>query len=428
MRGPESPSFRLSARELGVVICGLALAVATGCAPSGGGDNPGASGGAGVPPTATGGAAPNGSGGSAQPPGGTGGSDVIPTGSGGADPGDGTGGASVSTGGTTPAGSGGAVAGGGSGATSSGGRGGGPGGTGGTGMTTTPRTPPPPDSASKVPIMRAPSGYKVEGNYAYGTLTAQRLDVLYPTAAGPKGTQTLPAVLMFHGGGWVHSYTNNYGSGKDHMTTFSDRYLAHGFIVFDAEYRVADNTPDGALAPGAVQDALMAAKWCWDYLDYFHGDRTKFVVTGASAGAHLALMVAMATPEAALGPTTPNDFKIAALVDGYGIADVQAVLEGLARPWIPASLPNRAAIVKAVNPMTYVRKDIPPMIVVQGANDNTAPVGDSRRLVAMLKAAGADATMHEVPGAGHGYTSPASGWPDAEKATFDWLVAHNIGK
>ena len=429
MRILTTPCFRLPAVHL---IGGLALALAAGCAPATSGEPAPGSGGTGLPPSSgTGGTTSSGGAGTTQPPAGGGGTDVSPTGRGGANSGGTTGGASSSMGGGA-AGSGGVgdVAGG-AGASPDGGKGGGSAGTtgsGGTGAPTMPRTPPAPDSASKVPIMRAPSGYKVVGNYAYGPLTAQRLDVLYPTNAGPNGTQALPAVLMFHGGGWVHSYTNNYGSGKDHMTTFSDRFLAHGFIVFDAEYRVADNTADGALAPAAVQDALMAAKWSWDYLDYFHGDRTKFVVTGASAGGHLALIVGMGTAEAALGPTNPSDFKIAAIVDGYGIADVQAVLGGLAAPWIPASLPNRAAIVKAVNPMTYLRKDIPPIIVVQGSNDHTAPVGDSRTMVAMLKALGADATMHEVAGAGHGFTTPASAWPDAEKAMFDWLVAHNIGK
>jgi acetyl esterase/lipase len=278
-----------------------------------------------------------------------------------------------------------------------------------------------------VPISSAP-GYVVEGNYPYGSLTAQRLDVIYPSGAGPKGTKTLPAVLMFHGGAWIHSYTNNYGSGKDHMSTFFNRFLAHGYIVFNAEYRVNDGTPDGAVAPAAVEDALQAAKWCWEYMDYFHGDRSRFVVTGASAGGHLALMVGMTTPDAMLGPTAPGDYGIAAIVSGYGPADIEAELNGVANGWIPPSLPNRLAIAKLVNPQTYVRKDVPPLIVVQGALDTTAPVADSHRLVDRLVAAGADASMHEVPGAGHGFQTPDTAWPDAEQAMFGWLVAHGIGQ
>ncbi|MET0795035.1 MAG: alpha/beta hydrolase [Polyangiaceae bacterium] len=300
------------------------------------------------------------------------------------------------------------------------------GGAGSAGATPFPTTPPVRDTASKVPISKPPSGYTVEANFAYGPLTAQRLDVIYPTNGGPKASQTLPVVLMFHGGAWIHSYTNDYGSGKDHMSTFFNRFLAHGFIVCNAEYRVNDATPDGAPAPAAVQDALLAAQWCWNYLDYFHGDRSKFVVTGASAGGHLALMVGLTTPAAGLGPTSPADFKIAGIVSGYGPADIEAEINAVAKGWIPTDLPNRAAIAKQVNPITYVRGDAPPLIVVQGENDNTAPVPDSQRLVKLLTDAGADASIHLVPGAAHGFTD--STWPDAEKAMFDWLKAKGMGK
>jgi acetyl esterase/lipase len=291
---------------------------------------------------------------------------------------------------------------------------------------TFPVDPPTPDKASKVPVSKPSGGYVVEANFAYGPETSQRLDVIYPSNAGPTGTQRLPVVLMFHGGAWIHSYTNGYGSGKDHMSTFFNRYLAHGFMVCNAEYRVNDSPPvDGAPAPAAVQDALLAAKWCWDYLDYFHGDRERFVVTGASAGGHLALMVGLTTPAAKLGPTSPMDFKIAAVVSGYGPADIEAEINAVAKDWIPSSLPNRAGIAKLVNPITYVRADTPPLIVVQGAQDHTAPVGDSQHLVDLLKAAGANASIHLVPNAGHGFDD--STWPDAEKAMFDWLKARGIG-
>lgn len=291
---------------------------------------------------------------------------------------------------------------------------------------TFPLDPPVPDKASKVPVSKASGAYTVEANFAYGPEPSQRLDVIYPTSAGPKGAQRLPVVLMFHGGAWIHSYTNDYGSGKDHMTTFFNRYLAHGFMVCNAEYRVNDSPPvDGAPAPAAVQDALLAAKWCWDYLDYFHGDRQRFVVTGASAGGHLALMVGLTTPAAKLGPTSPADFKIAAVVSGYGPADIEAELNAVAKGWIPTNLPNRAAVAKLVNPTTYVRGDAPPLIVVQGAQDNTAPVKDSQHLVDLLQAAGAEASIHLVPNAGHGFDNAT--WPDAEKAMFDWLAARGIG-
>jgi acetyl esterase/lipase len=284
--------------------------------------------------------------------------------------------------------------------------------------------PPVSDTSSPILISRPSGTYHVEGNLPYGPLPAQRLDVIYPPGAGPTGTMTLPGVIMFHGGGWIEG-------DKQTMSSFYNRFLAHGFLVCNVEYRVADGSSTGGIAPAAIQDALLAAKWFWDYLDYYHVDRTKYVVTGASAGGNLAMMVGMATPGAQLGPTSPADYKIAAIVNGYGPPDVTDLLNrgtSFAVQWLPASVPNRAALALRVSPLTYARAEIPPLITVQGANDTTVPVAENQHLDQVLKAAGADAQIHLVPGAGHGFATPATAYPDAEMAMFGFLVAHGIGK
>ena len=280
--------------------------------------------------------------------------------------------------------------------------------------------------AFKISAINA-SKYKVEGNLPYDQPPACVVDVIYPKDMiknDPSGKK-FPGVIMFHGGGWTRT-------SKSTMSTFYNRYLAHGFVVCNAEYRLADATgtftPEKAIAPAAVQDALKAAKWFWDHADEYNMDKSRYVVTGASAGGHLALMVGLCTDDK-LGPCNPKDFKIAAIVNGYGPADVPDLLQrrtGWAVQWLPEDTPNRDAIARQVSPMTYVRKDTPPLITVQGSNDNTVPVIQNQRLTEALKAAGADADIHLVQGAGHGYQSPATAWPDAEKTMFDWLAQHKI--
>src|SRR5262249_10839372 len=153
----------------------------------------------------------------------------------------------------------------------------------------------------------------------------------------------------------------------------------------------ADNTgqftPEFAPAPAAVQDALKAAKWFWDHADEYDVDKSRFIVTGASAGGHLALMVGMCTGEK-LGPVSPKDFKIAAIVNGYGPPDAPDLLArntAWAKQWLPDNLPDCNALIKQVSPMTYVRKDMPPIITVQGSNDTTVPVAQNQRLTQSLK-------------------------------------------
>jgi acetyl esterase/lipase len=283
------------------------------------------------------------------------------------------------------------------------------------------------DTTSTLGISAPGAGYHVEGNIPYGPLTMQRLDVMYPNGAGPNGTTTLPGVIMFHGGGWTD---NRPQALKASMSSFFDRYLKHGFLVCNVEYRLADGTANGAIAPAADQDALLAAKWFWEYMDYYHVDKTRYVVTGASAGGQLALMVGMATPAAKLGPTSPTDYTIAAIVNGYGPSDVTDLLAkniSWAVQWLPANTPNRAALAIRVSPVTYVRKDVPPLITVQGADDTTVPITESQNLFNLLTAAGADTALHFVAGAGHGFDTPATAWPDAEAAMFGFLTARGIG-
>jgi acetyl esterase/lipase len=256
----------------------------------------------------------------------------------------------------------------------------------------------------------------------------QRLDVIYPTGGGPNATTKLPGVIMFHGGGWID---NRPQALKASMSSFFDRFLKHGFIVCNVEYRLADGTANGATAPAADEDALLAAQWFWNYMDYYHVDRTKYVVTGASAGGQLALMVGMVTPAANLGPTSPTDYKIAAIVNGYGPSNVTDLLArnvSWAVQWLPASTPDRAALATRVSPVTYVRANIPPLITVQGADDTTVPTAESQALFNLLTAAGADTALHFVAGAGHGFTTPATAWPDAEATMFGFLVSHGIGQ
>jgi acetyl esterase/lipase len=282
--------------------------------------------------------------------------------------------------------------------------------------------PPVQDATSRSPIAPAPSGYKVEGNVIYGPLPAQRLDVLYPDGAGPGGSQILPGVIFFHGGGWT-------GSDKTGAPFWVNRYLSHGFVVATVEYRRADGSATGAIAPAAVEDALLAAKWFWDHLDYYHVDRTKYVASGGSAGGHLALMVGMATAAAQAGPVNPTDYRIAAIVNGYGPTDVADLIErniSFAIKWLPANTPNRDAIAARMSPMTYVRNDIPPLLTVQGDGDTTVPVDQNQKLLTALKAVGAEASLHLEAGAGHGFTD--SSWPRVEKVIFDFLTSRGIGK
>jgi fermentation-respiration switch protein FrsA (DUF1100 family) len=62
------------------------------------------------------------------------------------------------------------------------------------------------------------------------------------------------------------------------------------------------------------------------------------------------------------------------------------------------TVPDR---VRAASPLTYVRKDAPPFLLMHGLADNSVPHGQSVLLYEALAAAGAAATLRLIDGLPH---------------------------
>jgi acetyl esterase/lipase len=252
------------------------------------------------------------------------------------------------------------------------------------------------------------NSYQVISNVTYRTVSnwEARLDVYQPR--GLKGPN--PTVMYFHGGGWT-------GGNKEGAAFSLLPYLQMGWSVVNVEYRLTDV----ALAPAAVEDARCALRWVFRNAKQYNFDTTRIVTTGNSAGGHLALITGMLPASAGLdntcpgdraggasgpGPVNTDEMKVAAIVDWYGIADVNDLLGGAnARSWAVAwlgVLPNRDELARMVSPLTYVRRGIPPVISVHGDADPTVPYAQKQRLHAALDKAGLPHELVTIPNGKHG--------------------------
>jgi len=233
-----------------------------------------------------------------------------------------------------------------------------------------------------------PENVAVEANVRYGTHPENVLDILQPkeAAAGKR-----PGVLLIHGGGWT-------GGTKEQRVEYAARkYLEKGFVVANVEYRLAKTAP----APAAVEDVLQAARWFRQNARRYGVDPNRIVVTGDSAGGHLALMVGLTPKSAKLGPPA----KVAAVINFYGITDVEDQLSGphqraYAVQWVPEQ-EGRNALARRVSPITYARKGVPPVLTIHGDQDQTVPYEHATKLIRALELAGADASLHTLTGHGH---------------------------
>lgn len=243
--------------------------------------------------------------------------------------------------------------------------------------------------------------YHVTPGITYVTATGVdvKLDVYasIDTTHGPR-----PTVVFYHGGGWVRLT-------KESHNLAILPYLAKGWNAVNVEYRLGSQ----AVAPAAVEDARCALLWVWRNAKVYHFDTTRVVVSGSSAGGHLALMAGMAPVSAGLDRQCqgPGDPKPAAIVNWYGIADVNDILSGTnekryAVAWF-GSTTDRDAIAKRVSPLTYVRPGLPPTITIQGDADRVVPYTQSLRLRDALTKAGVPNELITIPGGGHGNFPPA---------------------
>ena len=214
----------------------------------------------------------------------------------------------------------------------------------------------------------------------------------------PRGVDgPVPVLMYIHGGGWR-------GGSKESSVLRLLPWLEKGWAVVNVQYRLAEVS----LAPAAVEDCLCALRWVIRNAEEYDIDPDRIVVTGNSAGGHLALTTGMVPASAGLDRECPGneDLSVAAIINWYGITDVGDLLHGpnmktYAVTWM-GSMPNRFEIAERVSPLTYVRDGLPPILTIHGDADPTVPYQHGIRLQEELTKAGVSNELHTVRGGGHG--------------------------
>src|SRR5438270_3738150 len=156
-------------------------------------------------------------------------------------------------------------------------------------------------------VVRLENEFRIVPNVTYITASnyEAKLD-LYVTRTPDK---PLPTMIWIHGGGWTGGVKETAGG--------VPAYLAMGMNVVNVEYRLARVAP----APAAVEDCRCALRWVIQHAKEYGVDVNKIVVSGDSAGGHLALTTGMLPASAGLGPEGPGPYNlnVAANLHRYGL-------------------------------------------------------------------------------------------------------------
>jgi acetyl esterase/lipase len=243
--------------------------------------------------------------------------------------------------------------------------------------------------AAPNPLETTAFEYRAIPNLTYRTAGewTGRLDLYVHREARSK-----PALLWIHGGGWTR------GS-KEEDALFILPYLADGWSVVSVEYRLAP----AAVAPAAVEDCRCALAWLLRNAANYGISTERVVISGISAGGHLALTTAGLYGSDARECRVPAGFRPAAVINWYGPSDLSELAFGdnafdQAVEWIS----GRKEVAKSVSPLYYVSASAPPVLTIHGSADDVIPYSQSVRFHKALSNAGVANQLLTIDGAHHG--------------------------
>ena len=229
----------------------------------------------------------------------------------------------------------------------------------------------------------------------------QHLLDVYRHRSRPSGR---PVFVYVHGGGWV------LGDKREQGLPLMLHLAAHGWVCLTVNYRLSPR----ATFPDHLVDVKGAIAWVKEHAADHGGDPGFMVVSGGSAGGHLAALAALTPDDPSYQPGFEDvDTSVDACVPIYGVYDflnrdglrgeafTRYLLERLVMK-VPFAV-HRDAYERA-SPMDRVTAGAPPFLIVHGANDSLVPVGEARHFVELLRASSrATVAYAELPGAQHAF-------------------------
>jgi acetyl esterase/lipase len=208
----------------------------------------------------------------------------------------------------------------------------------------------------------------------FGADARRRLDIYAPR---PGGTGR-PVLVFFYGGNW--------DSGDRHDYAFVGRAFAElGYVAVLPDYTHTHERP----YPAFMADAGAALAWVREHIADHGGDPARIAVAGHSAGAYIAVTLAL----------DPR----------WGAAGTIRAAIGLAGPYdfLPFDSPvtrrtfGHAESLDATQPVNFVRPDAPPLLLITGDADTTVLPRHSKELAARMRDAGGTAALTLYPGISH---------------------------
>jgi acetyl esterase/lipase len=248
--------------------------------------------------------------------------------------------------------------------------------------------------------MRRPDVERVR-NISYGPAGKRNFLDVYRNRSHPEHC---PVLLQIHGGGWMIGQKDQQG------LPLMYHLAARGWVCVAPNYRLSPR----ATFPDHLTDVKRVLAWIRQHGAEYGADPAFVVVTGGSAGGHLAAMVALTANDPKLQPGFEDvDTSVAGSVPFYGVYDFldrhgvrggQSMRPFLQKYVMKCSPDDQRERWQEASPIDRVHADAPPFMVLHGTNDSLAFVEDARLFVRALRGVSHNPVVYaEIPGAQHAF-------------------------
>ena len=223
----------------------------------------------------------------------------------------------------------------------------------------------------------------------------EKSDLYIPLDSGPPR----PAIVIMHGGGWIGGERNAHREVNLGMSLGG-----HGYVCLSIDYWCPDPTKTMVCCwPQNIYDCKNAVRWLRANAKKYNIDADHIGAIGGSAGGHLAAMLAVTGPECGLDPLTPaSEFscQVQCAVDMYGPVDTENWIDIKGLMKTRADAPE---LYQAFSVLSYVSREDPPLLILQGTNDPVVAVSQSEALARVLKKHGVTHHLEIIENAPHSF-------------------------
>lgn len=220
----------------------------------------------------------------------------------------------------------------------------------------------------------------------YKTVGDRKLELHIFNPKGHQATDRRACFVTIHGGGWT-------GGVPKRMYAFAAHYADLGLVGISIQYRLHD-PKTGVSVFDCTQDARSAVRYVKAHAAELGIDPAKLIVSGGSAGGHLAAATALfddvnaETDDKSISPTP------AALVLLFPVIDTSK--EGYGQ----AKIGDRW---QELSPVHHVRAGLPPTITFHGTGDTVTPFAGAKAFHEAMLKAGNRSELVINDGGAHGY-------------------------